>query len=121
MRQTIQIELPRWFVTVLGFIVIGMIALLAIAIGHARIIDVQAARMELIELELARGSHERHMLTTTMSRQRLQLVELQSWRVHLTTASRMGWDQAARYVREFPMELTPVYLQEGGVDKSFKP
>lgn len=39
---------------------------------------------------------------------RRELDELQSWRVRVTLASRMGWSQAHRFIREFPLE------EEGG-------
>lgn len=29
--------------------------------------------------------------------------ELQSWRTQVTAASRMGWSQAHRFIREFPL------------------
>lgn len=34
---------------------------------------------------------------------RQRLDELQAWRVHVTLASRMGWSQAVRFIREHPL------------------
>lgn len=34
-----------------------------------------------------------------------ELEEFQQWRLHITAASRMGWSQATRYIREFPLEF----------------
>ena len=34
---------------------------------------------------------------------RRQLDELQRWRVQVTLASRMGWSQAVRFIREHPL------------------
>ena len=34
---------------------------------------------------------------------RRQLEELQAWRVQVTLASRMGWSDAVRFIREHPL------------------
>jgi hypothetical protein len=113
--------LPSWFITIMGMMIVWAIALLMIAVGHARIIDVQSQRIELLELELSRASAERQELRRHATHGHRRLDEFQEWRVDLTLASRMGWNAAARYVREYPLDLPPAYLTEGGIDISFKP
>lgn len=46
----------------------------------------------------------------TFSREEYELCkarvdELQSWRIDVTLASRMGWGQAIRYIYEYPLSL----------------
>lgn len=80
---------------VLG-VILGMLAICAVELHK----EVSLAQTRIAMLESSCESMDNEMVTL-----RNQLDELQSWRVQVTLASRMGWSQSARFIREFPLWL----------------
>ena len=73
------------------------------------IIDTQALMLEVQTYQINLALQERRDNVACMERHQdiqEQLDEYQEWRLHIIVASRMGWAQSARYIREFPLEET---------------
>jgi hypothetical protein len=68
-------------------------------LGYAMLdIEISLARIQIVMLESSCRSQKE-----TMNILRKQLNELQSWRIQVSLASRMGWGQAHRFIREHPL------------------
>ena len=61
-------------------------------------IEISLARIQIVMLESSCRSQKE-----TVGTLRKQLHELQSWRIQVSLASRMGWSQAHRFIREHPL------------------
>lgn len=82
----------------IGAVLGTILAMLAVCVVDLhRQFSLAQTRISMLESSCESGNAE--MVTL-----RNQLDELQSWRVQVTLASRMGWPQAVRFIREFPLE-----------------
>lgn len=77
------------------------VALLAWCL-HDIQISLAQARMTMLESCVVARNNE---MNAEMDTLRKQLQELQSWRVQVSLASRMGWNQAHRFIREQPLVM----------------
>lgn len=99
--QKIQLVLPWWCATIAGFIIIAAVALGAMAIVQARIIDSQTVKLNQLYDTIDTLSSR----IEEFNKDRAVLRELQDWRVGVTIASRSGWTAANRYIQENPLPM----------------
>ena len=93
-----------WRNAALGIAFIWVVALLGISIDLAKQVDVlQMKTAQALQFNQSLRQ-ELNLLRSDQAELSRTFEEFQSWRVHVTLASRMGWGPAHRYLRTYPLE-----------------
>ena len=97
------------------FATLALCAILACAVEHWLYLHAKYERTRYIasalERRLTRLEERGHYYEFQYQVCADKVAELQEWRGHITTASRMGWQQANRYISEYPLESHYVYVR----------
>lgn len=97
----VELVLPSWIATLCGLLVITALALGAVSVVQARIIDQQAIHL----LELSAKIEALTDRIQGLEKVKHELTELQEWRVSVTIASRSGWKSANQYILDNPLPM----------------
>ena len=92
-----------------AFLIVYMVGTLILVVQQKR--EIEDLRMQQ-HFEHARNYQVENELRREDYQLNKELAEFQRWRVHVTTAARMGWQTADRYMRNYPLKFK--YADDGG-------